>query len=107
VTERAPPEWLLLLWNQVEARWDDEAAHRAVLAVCDTPERLMLVARHYRALETDPERSVLARRQLDAITALALARLTVPARPPETSKRWKMAWLLLLLAGVVALVLHL
>src|SRR5690606_614548 len=64
-----PGEQLLALFEQVEANWENEAAHRAVLEQCETPEQLRQVARRYREWSQDPDRAERARRQLDAITA--------------------------------------
>lgn len=98
----SPGEWLAPLWRAAEGDWDNAAIHQAILGQCDTPERLAEVARRYRAVADDPERSLVARRQLDAIVGLAFAQLT-PRAPTDRRRRWHLLWLFFLLAGVVAL----
>lgn len=105
MSESEPPlaPWLDPLWERVRSDWSDEAAHQAILAQCDRPDRLELVARRYREASADADRAPLAKRQLERITGLAFGQLTPRPRPKEPGQAWKIAWLLLLLAGVIAL----
>lgn len=100
-------EWLEPLWSAAQQGWENEAVHRAILVLCDRPERLAIVARRYREAAADPARTQTARRQLDAITALAFAQLTPRERPREPGRVWKVLLILLFLAGSFALARHL
>lgn len=100
-------EWLEPLWSAAQREWQNEAVHRAILVLCDRPERLAVVARRYRDAEADPARSKTARRQLDAITALAFAQLAPRERPRDPGRGWKVLLILLFLAGSVLLARHL
>jgi hypothetical protein len=95
--------WLTPLWDRAQANWTDAAVHKAILAQCQTADRLAEVARRYRQQAEDPERAGVARQQLDAIVGLAFAQLAPRSAPPEKSRIWQWLWLFLLLAGVVAL----
>jgi hypothetical protein len=95
--------WLDPLWQAAEANWADPAIHQAILAQCDSPDRLAEVARRYRRVIADPERAPVARQQLDQVTGLAFAQLTPRSPPPDRRRTWLPVWLFLLLLGAVAL----
>jgi hypothetical protein len=98
----AEPTWLTPLWQAASENWTHEATHKAILAACQSPERLAEVARRYRAALADPVREPMAKRQLDAIVGLAFAQLERRSAPPAKTRAWHWLFLLLLLAGVVA-----
>lgn len=90
----------------VDDQWHDAAAHDQLLASCELPSDLRHVAIAYRRWSNDPARAAVSRRQLQRITAIALARLDSPAsnrRPIRTSRVANYALLALLLLGSVLL----
>jgi hypothetical protein len=100
--DEAEPTWLTPLWQAASENWANEAMHKAILAACQSPERLAEVARRYRTVLDDPVREPMAKRQLEAIVGLAFAQLERRSAPPEKSRAWHWLFLLLLLAVVVA-----
>jgi hypothetical protein len=61
-------------WDAVDRAWEDDGAHRRLLALADSLDALPWVASRYRACTT-PERRDVARAQGDRIVALALVKL--------------------------------
>jgi hypothetical protein len=99
-----------ILWQHVLDHWDDEAPHRAFLAQAEATGRLVDAAARYRAVSTELARGPMAKRQLAAVTALALLRLeasrsVAPPRRRRPSALW--ALLVLLAAGIVVLFAYL
>jgi hypothetical protein len=79
---------LTQLWEHVLSHWDDEAAHRALLAAAEADNRLPFAAKRYRALSDEGgERSAVARIQLDKITILALSKLEANRSEAPNTKR--------------------
>jgi len=76
-------------WADVEARWDDAAAHKKFLALADTLDRLADAGKRYRSVrEGDPGRAALASQQIDALFGLAMTRMaTLKAPPPKARRR--------------------
>ena len=63
------------LWKNVVDRWDDDAAHGAFIDHCQQSDQLVEAAVRYRGMAGDRERGQQAQRRLNAIAALAMARL--------------------------------
>lgn len=82
--EEAPDGVLDALWGKVQERWHDEALHAAVLEHAVRVQRLPELAGRYRALAEDPERSVIARKRLDAIVVTATNMLWSMKTPEPT-----------------------
>ena len=77
-------------WSEVEARWDDAAAHKKFLALADTLDRLADAGKRYRgARESDPARAERAKAQIDALFAIAMTRMSKVEKtePPKTRRR--------------------
>ena len=68
------------LWKHVLANWDDDRAHGVFLEHCQRTEQLLEAAVRYRGMAGDHQRGALAKKKLDAVTVLAMAKL-------ETSRR--------------------
>jgi hypothetical protein len=87
-SERAPDP-LDTAWAEVEAHWDDAAAHKKFLALADTLDRLPDAGRRYRAVrEKDPERAERAKAQVDALFGIAMTRMKVEkSEPPKVRRR--------------------
>jgi hypothetical protein len=96
--------WLDPLWAAALANWDEEAPHRAILAQCEAPGRLALAARRYRGVADQPEREPRAKKQLDAIAALAFAKLAPRPRPAESGRIWRILLLLLLVLATLLVI---
>ena len=79
-------------WSELQVSWDDEQAHRRFIAACATAGALPSAGRLYREVrDTDPARSAVARRQIDAVMAAALANLDL-ARAPRSTARRRLHW---------------
>jgi len=85
-SEEADP--LEVAWTEVEARWDDAAAHKKFLALADTLDRLADAGRRYRAArERDPARAERVQMQIDALLVLAMKRMSVEQSAPPKARR--------------------
>ena len=63
-------------WRQLEATWDDEAAHKKFLALCAATDRMAEAGRRYREVrESDPERAEVAKAQIDRLLVMAMQNL--------------------------------
>jgi hypothetical protein len=102
-SESSAEPWLDVLWERLESDWSSEAAHRALLAQCDSPARLAAVARRYRVASRDGARATVAKAQLDRITGLALGHLHPRAPTKAGGHGWKIAWIVVLLLGIAAM----
>lgn len=63
------------LWKHVLANWDDDRAHGAFLELCQRNDQLLEAAVRYRGMAGDHQRGAVAKKKLDAVTALAMAKL--------------------------------
>jgi hypothetical protein len=91
------------LWRQVELNWENEAAHLALLEQCTAPDQLRVLAGRYREQLQIPAHEAVARRQLQAITALAMAQLATHAhaRPHSTLPQWLLVGVFLIVSAVL------
>lgn len=78
---------LQALWEHSLEKWEDEAAHQALLEACDAQDALAFAAKRYRSLLSDPSRVDAAQKQLDKITVLAFSRIDAARSPPPNTKR--------------------
>ena len=63
------------LWKNVLDRWDDDAVHGSFIDHCQQSDQLVEAAVRYRGMAGDRERGQQAQKRLNAIAALAMARL--------------------------------
>jgi ferric-dicitrate binding protein FerR (iron transport regulator) len=98
-----------ILWQHVLDHWDEEASHRAFLAQAEVTGQLAEAAARYRAASARHERGPMARRQLAAVTTLALMRLEASRSLAPRRRRPRAIWvpLVLLVAGMAALFAYL
>jgi len=97
------------LWKNALDHWDNDAAHRAFLEHCQKHDQLVEAAVRYRGMKGDHARGALAEKKLQAITALALARLE-SVRTPDRRKQGRFLGLLLValfVAGTIGLLAYL
>ena len=85
--EPAGDETLDALWDVVLTDWDSESAHRAFVDAALLLDALPLAARRYRLARSDDAKAARAERQLQVITAHALARLDASRSPTPDYKR--------------------
>lgn len=75
-------------WAEVEAHWDDPAAHRKFLALADTLDQLADAGRRYRSVrEGDSTRAERATEQIDALLLVAMTRMKVEKSEPPKARR--------------------
>jgi hypothetical protein len=100
------PAALDAAWADLAARWDDEAAHRALIDRFGDLEALAEVGRRYKeALDARPGDAMALRGRdevLKRATALALAQLPRTAPPRETPRGLELAVVFLAGAGGIA-----
>ena len=71
-------------WGEVEARWDDEAAHKKFLTLCAATDRLAEAGRRYREVrEGDPARAEIAEAQIDRLLSMAMQNLEALKTEPQ------------------------
>jgi len=91
-------------WQRLEARWDDDAAHKAFVGLAHSLERLPDAAHRYRAAMADPRdaRAPKGREGLDRVLAVAMLQLEPVKRPPAVGR---IAWVVpLCLGGLMVMV---
>ncbi len=76
------------LWARALEAWDDDRAHRAVLAHCLETEQLPELAGRYRAVRDDPARGARVQKNLDALIAAATQKMLATKTPPGTKTPW-------------------
>jgi len=104
VDDRSPPsDPLDAAWHSLDARWPDEPAHKAFVALARQLDRLPEAAQRYRAvLDHDPARAAEARRGLDQILAVAMLQLKPVSRAAPAGR---VAWVVpLALGGLLVMV---
>jgi ferric-dicitrate binding protein FerR (iron transport regulator) len=93
-TEGQESSDLQAAWEQVEAKWEDEAAHRHFVAFCAATGSLAEAGARYRAVaERDPARRERAKQQIGAVMATALLTLEA-AREPAKVRSARLWWVL-------------
>lgn len=94
-------------WQEVEAEWADDAAHRRFIALCASRGRLAEAGKRYRQVcERDPARREQASARLQAVLGAAFATLDLSrSRPAPRRSRlfWAACGLALGLCGFVLL----
>ncbi len=79
---------------KLDASWDDPAAHKKVLALGDTLDRLAEVGKHYRAIHAaDPARAVVAQKQIDALLGLAMTRVARTEKTEVKPTKSRLEWI--------------
>jgi uncharacterized protein YfiM (DUF2279 family) len=92
-TRKAAEQLLQEAWQEVEANFDDDAAHARFLARCAALGSLDEAGRRYRQVrDRDPARAASATRRLDDVLAAAVTAL-MSARAPTPRRRPRMFWL--------------
>lgn len=90
-------------WKRVIDHWDDAEAHGAFLRFCRDAGLLSDAAARYRGMAGDRDRSEVARKQLAAVTMLAMQSLeTARSSPAKGLPRW-VTWLISVLFVSAAL----
>lgn len=75
-----PDPTLEALWKRVVDHWDDDKAHSSFLEYCTSSDRLVEAAVRYRGMVGDHARSEVAKKRLESVTVLAMARLDAARR---------------------------
>jgi len=79
-------------WAELTGRWDDPAAHRALLAACGDLEALAEVGRRYRAVlearPADPMAQQMKAEILKRAAVIGLAQLPRTRPPVQRSGAW-------------------
>jgi hypothetical protein len=73
------------LWTRVQAAWDDDKTHAALLDHAMRAQALPEIAGRYRKLADDPEKGALAKKKLDAIV-LAATQMLMAMKTPKPGK---------------------
>ncbi len=94
-------------WAQVEAKWDDDAAHKKFIALCATLGSLDAAGRRYRAIrEAKGPRADSAERRIGQVLGMAMQNMELHREPPsEAPRRWILflgLFLATLMVGTVA-----
>jgi hypothetical protein len=94
------------LWKHVLERWDEPAAHEAFLGYCQEHDRLVEAAVRYRGMSGDRERAAVAKKRLDGVTLLAMAKLESQRTEPAAvrSEAGRYVLLVCFVAASLALV---
>ncbi|MFT3921262.1 MAG: hypothetical protein QM778_01880 [Myxococcales bacterium] len=80
-------------WAELEANWDDDQAHRRFIALCVTQGALPTAGQRYRHVrDSDPSRSQVASRQIEAVMAAALSTLDLSRSPPPKGRQ-RLQWI--------------
>jgi hypothetical protein len=95
-----------IAWQQVEAAWDDDAAHRRFIALCEGVGALAEAGRLYRAVrDTDPTRSTSAEKRIDSVLAAAMRSMELSRAGPPTRPSLARTLSRVVALGVIALAL--
>ncbi len=89
MTSPEPSPVLSALWESLDEKWNDERIHESFLTACAEENNLAFAAKKYREQKDgdDASRHQLACQKLEAVTALALARMSTLKTPPKKSKK--------------------
>ena len=91
------------LWKHVVNHWEEEASHGAFLEHCQRTDQLAEAAARYRGMTGDRDRGPLARKRLQGVTILALAKLEASRTPRRQIKKLAAHVVLLVLFSAVLL----
>lgn len=81
-------------WSRLEARWEDDEAHRKFIALCAAMGRLPEAARRYREVrENDESRRERAAAQIDRLLAHAMSTLESQRSEPPRNIRPVLVWI--------------
>jgi hypothetical protein len=93
------------LWSRVEASWDDDKPHQALLEYAITAQRLPDVAGRYRAVkDRDPARAERAQKKLDGIVIAATQMLMAMKTPADQAKPSRALTLGVAVVGIIVIV---
>ena len=93
---------LAAAWEDVERDWENDDVHRRFLALCAVSDRLAEAGQRYRNVrESDPTRAPSAKRQIDALLALATERLLLQKTPPPEKGTPRLTFIALGVALVI------
>ena len=98
------------LWKKVLDEWDDDRVHGAFLEYCQTTDRLVEAAVRYRGMAGDRERAEAAKKRLQGVAILAMAKLESSRTARVPGRVGRVTGLLVLaffVAATAALLVHL
>jgi hypothetical protein len=98
------------LWKNVVDRWEDEQAHGAFLEHCQNTDQLAEAAARYRGMAGDRERGESAKKRLEGVAMLAMAKLEAcrtSRAQPRTSRLGSLLLILFFIAATAALLAYL
>jgi hypothetical protein len=81
-----PDPALEAFWKNVLDRWDDDKTHGAFLEHCQNTDQLVEAAVRYRGMAGDRERGEAAKKRLQGVAILAMARLEQARAPRDRSR---------------------
>jgi hypothetical protein len=85
---------LAAAFAELDASWDDAAAHKKILALADALDRLAEVGKRYRAIEAaSPERAEVAKKQIDALLGLAMSRVKATEKTELKPTKSRIEWI--------------
>ena len=90
-----PDPALEALWKNVLDRWDEDPAHGAFLERCRETDQLVEAAVRYRGMAGDRERSESAKKRLQGVAILAMAKLEQSRTPVDRARRARFGSLLI------------
>jgi len=89
------------LWQAVLKDWDEERVHDAFVSYCSQADNLVKAASRYREVEKEPERAERAKKQLEKISALALAQMAALPRSEKVERNGLLWFALVVIVGAV------
>ena len=102
-------ETLELLWKNALDHWNDDKPHAAFLTYCQHTDQLAEAAACYKRMTGDRDRGEAAKKRLQGIALLAIARLeSTRSRSPRVKRQTgRLLLAAAFLAATVALILYL
>ena len=82
------------LWKHVLDNWDEDKAHGAFLEHCQNADQLVEAAVRYRGMSGDHERGEAAKKRLQGVAILAMAKLETERSNRPPARRGLGSWLL-------------